>query len=47
MDEAERHAAGMQKRREVLGDAHVNAAVARTSPLTVECQELITRDAGG
>jgi 3-oxoadipate enol-lactonase/4-carboxymuconolactone decarboxylase len=47
MDEAERHAAGTERRREVLGDAHVNAAVARTSPLTAEFHDLITRYAWG
>ena len=39
--------AGMKVRREVLGDAHVDAAAERTTPLTEEFQELITRYAWG
>jgi 4-carboxymuconolactone decarboxylase len=35
---------GMRIRREVLGDAHVDAAVARTTPFTADFQELITRE---
>jgi 4-carboxymuconolactone decarboxylase len=35
--------AGMRVRREVLGDAHVDRAVAQTTPLTAPFQELITR----
>jgi 4-carboxymuconolactone decarboxylase len=38
---------GMKARREVLGDEHVDAAVERTSELTREFQELITRYAWG
>jgi 4-carboxymuconolactone decarboxylase len=38
---------GMQARREVLGDDHVDAAVERTSELTRDFQELITRYAWG
>jgi 4-carboxymuconolactone decarboxylase len=38
---------GMEVRREVLGDAHVDAAVARTTPFTEDFQELITRYAWG
>jgi 4-carboxymuconolactone decarboxylase len=38
---------GMETRREVLGDAHVDAAVARTTPFTAEFQDLITRYAWG
>jgi 3-oxoadipate enol-lactonase/4-carboxymuconolactone decarboxylase len=34
---------GMRVRREVLGDEHVDAANARTTPLTQPFQELITR----
>lgn len=37
----------MQVRREVLGDEHVDAAVARTTPLTADFQDLITRYAWG
>lgn len=45
--EAERHRAGMAVRREVLGDAHVDRAEGRTSPLTRDFQDLITRYAWG
>jgi 4-carboxymuconolactone decarboxylase len=38
---------GMRIRREVLGDEHVDAAVARTTPETAEFQDLITRYAWG
>ena len=38
---------GMQVRREVLGDEHVDAAAARTTPETKGFQELITRYAWG
>ena len=38
---------GMGIRREVLGDAHVDAAVARTTDLTADFQDLITRYAWG
>jgi len=34
---------GMRTRREVLGDEHVDAAVARTSEFTADFQDLITR----
>ena len=40
-------AAGMQVRREVLGDAHVDRATAAVTDLTREFQELITRYAWG
>ena len=43
-DAAER---GMRVRREVLGDAHVDRAVARTTDLTAPFQDLITRYAWG
>ena len=39
--------AGMRVRREVLGDAHVDAAIERTSDFTAEFQDLITRYAWG
>jgi 3-oxoadipate enol-lactonase/4-carboxymuconolactone decarboxylase len=39
----ESHERGMRTRREVLGDEHVDAAVERTSDLTAEFQDLITR----
>jgi 3-oxoadipate enol-lactonase/4-carboxymuconolactone decarboxylase len=38
---------GMRARREVLGDAHVDAAVERTTPFTADFQDLITRYAWG
>jgi 3-oxoadipate enol-lactonase / 4-carboxymuconolactone decarboxylase len=38
---------GMQVRREVLGDEHVDAAIARTTALTADFQDLITRYAWG
>jgi 4-carboxymuconolactone decarboxylase len=38
---------GMRTRREVLGDAHVDRAVAGTTPFTADFQELITRYAWG
>ena len=38
---------GMEVRREVLGDEHVDAATARATGLTREFQELITRYAWG
>jgi 4-carboxymuconolactone decarboxylase len=41
------HERGMQVRREVLGDAHVDRAVDATTPLTAGFQDLITRYAWG
>ena len=41
------HERGMRIRREVLGDAHVDAAVAGTTPFTAAFQDLITRYAWG
>ena len=41
------HARGMEVRREVLGDAHVDRAVERTTPFTEDFQDLITRYAWG
>ncbi len=38
---------GMQVRREVLGDDHVDAAVERTTAFTADFQDLITRYAWG
>jgi 4-carboxymuconolactone decarboxylase len=38
---------GMRTRREVLGDEHVDRAIARTTPLTESFQELITGYAWG
>lgn len=47
MNEKDRHDAGMSVRRQVLGNAHVDRASARTTPLTAEFQDLITRYAWG
>lgn len=47
MDDSERHAAGMTIRRQILGDAYVDRAVAGTSEATAEIQDLITRYAWG
>ena len=47
MDDAERGAQGMTVRREVLGDAHVDRAVAATTPFTADFQDFITRYAWG
>jgi 4-carboxymuconolactone decarboxylase len=41
------HERGMRVRREVLGDEHVDAAVARTTEFTADFQDLITRYAWG
>ena len=38
---------GMEVRREVLGDEHVDAAVARMTDFTADFQDLITRYAWG
>ena len=38
---------GMKTRREVLGDEHVDEAIARTTPFTADFQDLITRYAWG
>jgi 3-oxoadipate enol-lactonase/4-carboxymuconolactone decarboxylase len=43
----DRHGKGMEVRRAVLGDAHVDAAVAGTTDFTVDFQDLITRYAWG
>jgi 4-carboxymuconolactone decarboxylase len=47
MDDRERAARGMGVRREVLGDAHVDRAVAGTTPFTADFQSFITRYAWG
>jgi hypothetical protein len=47
MDDRERYAAGMQVRRAVLGDAHVDRANAAQTDLTAPFQDLITRYAWG
>ena len=43
----EAHARGMEVRRQVLGDAHVDRAIERTTPFTEDFQDLITRYAWG
>jgi 4-carboxymuconolactone decarboxylase len=43
----DRYERGMGVRREVLGDAHVDAAMADASAFTADFQELITRYAWG
>uniref|UniRef100_UPI002FE061E6 4-carboxymuconolactone decarboxylase n=1 Tax=Noviherbaspirillum sp. TaxID=1926288 RepID=UPI002FE061E6 len=47
MDDQERHANGMQVRRAVLGDAHVDRAQAKLNDFNGEFQDLITRYAWG
>ena len=47
MDELERYDRGLKVRRAVLGDAHVEAALARCTALTHEFQDLLTRYAWG
>jgi len=47
MDEADRHALGMITRRSVLGDAHVDRAIAKTTDFTADFQNFITRTAWG
>jgi 3-oxoadipate enol-lactonase/4-carboxymuconolactone decarboxylase len=46
-DDAARRCAGTAVRRAVLGDAHVDRANARTTPLTARFQDFITRYAWG
>jgi len=47
VNDEERVAAGMRTRREVLGDAHVDRAVAETTEFTAAFQDFITRYAWG
>ena len=47
MNDEERREQGMTVRREVLGDAHVDRAVANTTDLTEPFQDFITRFAWG
>jgi 4-carboxymuconolactone decarboxylase len=47
LNDAARHEQGMSVRRAVLGDAHVDAAVARTGEFTADFQDFITRYAWG
>ncbi|MCS0637428.1 alpha/beta fold hydrolase [Streptomyces sp. LP05-1] len=46
-DDAGHHAAGLAVRRTVLGDGHVDRAIAATTPLTAVFQDFITRYAWG
>jgi 4-carboxymuconolactone decarboxylase len=47
MDDTARAAQGMTVRREVLGDAHVDRAVAGTTAVTAGFQDFLTRYAWG
>ena len=47
MDDASRAAQGITLRREVLGDAHVDRALAGTTAFSSDFQELIARYAWG
>ncbi|WP_174518727.1 carboxymuconolactone decarboxylase family protein, partial [Pseudomonas syringae pv. coryli] len=47
MTEDERYEAGMQVRRAVLGDAHVDNSLSKLTPFNEEFQEMITRHAWG
>lgn len=47
ISDAERYGQGMQVRRAVLGDAHVDRAIANTTETTADFQDLITRYAWG
>lgn len=47
MDDAERRDAGMKVRRAVLGDEHVERAIAHTTEFTEPFQDFITRTAWG
>jgi len=47
MDDRQRYDAGMQVRRAVLGDAHVDRSLTRLTPFNEDFQNLITRYAWG
>ena len=47
MDEKQRYAEGLQVRREVLGDAHVDRSLNALTEFNSEFQEMITRHAWG
>ena len=47
MDERDRYSKGMEVRRAVLGDAHVDRSIARSNAFNEEFQDLITRYAWG
>jgi len=47
MTDDDRNTEGMRVRRAVLGDAHVDRAIAGTTPFTEDFQDLVTRYAWG
>jgi alkylhydroperoxidase/carboxymuconolactone decarboxylase family protein YurZ len=47
MDDATRRLLGLETRRKVLGHAHVDQAAARSTELTTEFQDLLTRYSWG
>lgn len=47
MDDQTRHRLGAETRRRVLGHAHVDQAAARTTELTTDFQDLLTRYSWG
>src|SRR5579863_7529672 len=47
MDERDRYSSGMQKRRSILGDAHVDRTIRNENEFNKEFQDLITRYAWG
>jgi 4-carboxymuconolactone decarboxylase len=47
MDDRDHYAQGLIMRRAVLGDAHVDRALERATPLTKDFQDLVTRYAWG
>jgi 4-carboxymuconolactone decarboxylase len=47
MDERDRYEAGLKKRRAILGDAHVDASLAKRDKFTSDFQNFITRYAWG
>jgi len=47
MDDETRREQGMRIRRQVLGDAHVDSVIERTTPITERFHEFITRYAWG
>ncbi len=47
MDERERYEGGLQVRRAVLGDAHVDRSLGKRNDFNTEFQDLITRYAWG
>jgi 4-carboxymuconolactone decarboxylase len=44
---SDQHERGMEVRREVLGDEHVDDAISKTTDFTADFQDLITRNAWG